>query len=190
MNDMNAPINKIQRIVLIISLLFSLYMVVGGISSILINEKFEAALALPKATVEKGNERFHNVEHQIANAEYVKMKQIFPIYDWEILSYILTLMAFGLLGSIIKILIMDLKNDTNFNYSDMYSALVLGACLGLLTIVVSEVLPEFKSKSGNDKVFYTTALACGVFTLEIFEWLKKRFTTFLNKTPKPAPPGT
>ena len=183
---MSAPINKLQRLVLIVSLLLSLYMVVGGISSILINEKFEAALALPEATVEKGNERFHNVHYQIANAEYVKMKQIFPIYDWETLSYLLTLMAFGLLGAVIKILIIDLKNDANFSYNDMYAALVLGTCIGLLTIVVAEVLPEFKAKSGNDKFFYTLALAGGVFTLEIFDWLKKRFTSFINKPQEPA----
>ena len=171
-----------KKILFGIVLLLALYVVVGGITNILINEKFELAEEMPENKVIFDNEEYRNLEHKEASDEYDKMVQFFPLYDkfGTTLSYLLSLMCFGVLGAILRILMGRLKDPKPFKDEKLYSALVLGALMGLLTVVLSELLPEFKFKSGNDKVFFGVALIGGVFTLEVFNWLQTKFSKFLS----------
>lgn len=163
-------------------------MVIGGIASILIDEKFERAQNKPSQLVEVGDTISDNILYQEATDEYEKLILFYPMYNnpGGTFSYILTLMAFGLLGSIIRVLIIWLKKsgDAEVSTLNLYPILVLGTCIGLLTIVVAEVLPEFKLKSGNNKVFYSLALIGGVFTLEVFAWLQNKFSDFVKNDTK------
>ncbi|MDC7996899.1 hypothetical protein [Gilvibacter sediminis] len=163
-----------------------MYLVIGGIASILIDEKFEQAQTKPAQLVEVGNTISDNILYQEATDEYENLIFFYPIYHnpGSTFSYILTLMAFGLLGSIIRVLIFWLKKSPEIEELNLYPILVLGTCVGLLTIVVSEVLPDFKFKSGNNKVFYSLALIGGVFTLEVFAWLQKKFSEFVKSDAK------
>jgi len=168
----------------LISLLFiSVYFVIGGISNILIEEKFETAMKLPKdGTSDLDNGVFRNIQEQSANEEYEKMTVFFPLYDivGSTVSYIITLMCFGILGSILRILLISLTVKDSFKESNTYISPILGGLLGLLTLVISELLPEFKDESGNAKVYYSMALLGGIYTQEIFKWLHKRLEQILH----------
>lgn len=168
---------------LTILLIISIYFVIGGISNIIINEMFEAAKELPENTTsDLNNGSFRNIAEQNASEEYDKMLTFYPMYKslGSTLSYIFTLMCFGILGAIIRILLITSTTKISIEELRIYTIPILGGLIGLLTIVISELLPEFKYKSGNEKVYYSLAFLGGIFTQEIFNWLHRKFQQILN----------
>jgi len=71
-------------------------------------------------------------------------------------------------------------NESVLEKQPVYSLPVLGALLWLLILVVSDLLPEFKYKSGNDKLYYSLTLLAGLFTREFFTWLANKFKTIFK----------
>lgn len=168
-------------------LISSLYFCIGGITNIIILQKFEDAEKLPlfKETglKNKNNDWFRNIAALNANEDYEKMTSFYPMYKFvgDTFSYVIILMSFGILGTVIKILISVNLNKKSISNQNFQTLPILGSLLGLLVLVLSELLPEFKYKSGNDKIFYGLAMFAGLFTKEFFAWLQKKFDTiFLN----------
>jgi len=172
-----------KKIYLILLLIISVYFVIGGISNVLIDQKFEAANLLEeKPTSDLNNDRFRNIQEQEASEEQDKLEIYYPMYArlGSTLSYIITLMSFGVLGSIIRILLMSLSSKIVFEKLKIYTIPILGALMGLLTITLSDILPDFKDESGFGKVYYSIAFLGGIYTEEFFIWLKKKFQQTLN----------
>jgi hypothetical protein len=170
--------------------ILSLYFCVGGLTNIIILKKFEEAEKLPlfkdSGLKNKNNDWFRNIAALDANADYEKMISFYPSYEFvgTTFSYIITLMSFGILGTIVKILIPISLGRTKLGNQNVYTLPFLGALLGLLVLVLSEMLPEIKYKSGNDKLYFGMAVLGGLFTQEFFQWLEEKFTSLLNAEKK------
>lgn len=117
-----------------------------------------------------------------ASEEYDKMVVFFPLQETagSTLIYLITLISFGILGSIVKILLTNVFENVKISDANVYTFPILGGLSGLLVIVVSELLPEFKYKSGNDKLFFGMALIGGLYTKVIFEWLNMKLQNFIS----------
>jgi hypothetical protein len=175
-----------KKIALVLWTICSLYLCVGGITNIIINTKFEEADKLPvfkdSGLRDKSNNWFRNIEQLDASNDYEKMTAFYPMYKYagETFSYILTLMAFGILGTLIKILIAISFGKSALEKQNVYTLPMLGALLGILILIISDLLPEFKYKSGNDKLFYCMSLLAGLFTKQFFTWLENKFKTIFK----------
>lgn len=148
---------------------------------------FETASNLPEEnTSDSWDGTFRNIEEQSAYEEYEKMLSFYPLFNilGDTISYILILICFGILGSLIRLLLMSLMNKTKIDELDVFSTPALGGILGLLTLVVGELLPDFKYQSGNDKFYYTMAILGGIYTEEFFQWLEFRFRELLGSNNK------
>lgn len=166
-----------QWIFVIFSLLISCYFVVGGFANILINEEFEYALSLPEKAVQdyEGND-YWNIQEQHASEELEKLLAYYPIYDsaGSVLSYILTLMSFGIGGSVIRLLLNHLYNKESTVHINKYARVTLGGLFGLFVIVLGEMLPNFELESGSKKFYYTIAFLGGIYTKEFFTWVENK----------------
>ena len=150
----------------------------------MISEMFEKANSEPLEMIRDADDsEFRNIHEMNASREYDKMVTYFPLYTkaGSTVSYIITLMCFGILGACIRILINATANTISVEQSNICPILILGALMGLLTIVLSEVLPEFKFKSGNDKLFYSISLLAAIFTKEFFTWLEVKFNSLFKQ---------
>nr|WP_299486255.1 hypothetical protein [uncultured Allomuricauda sp.] len=164
-----------KKIYLTTLLILSLYFVVGGISNILIDEMFERAQQLPEKPVgDASSSKFRNIEEMNASLEYDKMTAAYPTYLilGDTLSYIVNLICFGIFGSIIRVLILLQQRNRSLEKIKVYSLVVLSAMIGLITIIVSQLIPEFKYESSNQKMYYSLALVGGIYSNEFFAWLK------------------
>lgn len=160
-----------------------MYFCVGGISNIIITQLFEEAKAADENPIYgNGNERYRNILEMQASEEYDKMVVFFPLQETagSTLIYLITLISFGILGSIVKILLTNVFENVKISDANVYTFPILGGLSGLLVIVVSELLPEFKYKSGNDKLFFGMALIGGLYTKVIFEWLNMKVQNFIS----------
>ncbi len=171
-----------KKIYIIILFVLSLYFVIGGISNILIREMFEIANELPENPVyDIFDGKYRNIEQQNASIQNEKMLSFFPIYESQhIMSYLLTLICFGCLGSIIRLLLIKMSNNISLGKMQIIISPILGGLLGLLALIFAELIPEFKHESGNYKFYYTLALLGGIYTKEFFHWLEIRFRKLLQ----------
>jgi hypothetical protein len=173
-------------VALVFWMIASLYFCIGGLTSIIIVEKSEEAQKLPlfkdTGLKDKNNDWVRNIPALEANEDYEKMASFYPMYQFcgDTFSYIITLISFGVLGTVVKILISITFGKKGLEENNLYTLPLLGGLLGLLVLVLSELLPEFKYKSGNDKLFYSAAFLGGLYTKEFFTWLEKKFTKMLQ----------
>ncbi len=173
----------IKKVYLFLLLLVSIYFVLGGVGNIVIDQMFEEARQLPEnVTSDQSGGQYRNIEEQNASMEYDKMQEFFPIYEaaGSTISYIITLMSFGILGSIIRLLLATLVGKSKIEDQKVFTVTCLGAIIGLLMLVVGELLPDFKYQSGNNKFFYTMAVLSGIYTEEFFQWLEKKLKSFFS----------
>lgn len=168
-----------QKTVLIVSFVSSLYLCIGGIGDIVLTRKKEEARKLPQELVQdiEGTWQYNPSVARVSK-EIRKLYAFYPMYTWNsTLSYIITLMAFGVLGSVIRLLLSYVNSGQGFApAADTWIWIVLGAMVGIVVLIVDEaVLPEFKEQSGNDKFFYSFAFLNGLFTQEFFKKLSDAF---------------
>jgi hypothetical protein len=166
-----------RRLIFIIWLAISIYLCLGGIASILINEKFEEAEESPEHKVYgTGGKEYRNLLDQEANEEYDKLMIVYPLFRiaGDTMTFLIMLMAFGTLGSVIKILLLHSLKRVPLQQINVFVLPALGGLVGLMMIVVEEILPEFKDQSGNFKFYFTAALLAGIYTEEVFAWLEQR----------------
>lgn len=163
--------------------LVSLYFLVGGISNVLIDEQFEHAREQPYQPVQDLDSKvFRNIDEMKTYEEYEKMLTAYPLYEkfGEILMYLINLMCFGMMGSIVRILLTwKMGGLKNLDSKDFLSP-ILGALIGLIIIGVSAILPDFKYASGTQKVYYALALLGGIYSVEFFNWLKYKAEQILK----------
>jgi len=168
-------------IVFVLWLIASLYLCIGGIFYISVRQKFEEAKDLPECKVYDKDSEYRNIDEMKAEREYRKMLSFYPFYKTagSIICFVITLMAFGIFGSLIKILLMITLDKTSLADINVYTMPLLGGLIGILTFVLFELFPEFKNKSGNDKLFFSIALLGGIFTREFFNKVELIFKKFL-----------
>lgn len=175
-----------KKLAIVIWTITSIYCCIGGISNIIITKKFEEAKKLPlfrdTGLRDKDDNFVRNIAELDANKDYESMTRFYPMFTWwgETFSYILILMAFGVLGAVIKILLAISLGKEGLGSQHVYILPVVGALLGLLVLVASDLLPEFKYKSGNDKLYYCLTLLAGLFTQQFLVWLEARFNTLFS----------
>lgn len=173
-----------KKAYLIILTLFSLYFVIGGIATIIIVEKVELSQeAAVDPTFGIDGEEYRNIKEQEVSEDYERLMTFYPVYHFlgNTLSYIITLMSFGMLGAIIRIILIGIHDEEAFKDLKIYSIPILGALVGLLMIVLSHIIPEFKYQSGNQKAYYLLALVGGMYSMEIFSWLREKFFNLIKK---------
>ena len=177
-----------KKLAMVCWIIISLYFCIGGISNIMITKKFEEAEKLPlfkdSGLKDKNNNWFRNIAHLAANEDYEKMASFYPMFKYfgETFCYILILMSFGILGTMLRILIAITVGNEKLEIQQVYTLPVLAAILGLLVLVASDLLPEFKYKSGNDKLYYCVTLLAGLFTKQFLVWLENKFNSILLQT--------
>lgn len=175
-------------LVILLWVLPSLYLCSGGISNILISKRFEEARMLPEnpRIGEDGNS-YRNKADQEASADYASMIKFYPMYKHmgATLSYLIFLMAFGVLGSIIRILMNKLNANASLPAESLIP--VVGIIIGIVVIVVDEFLPEFKFQSGKEKFYFTMALLGGLYSKEFLESVGKKFLARMNNGSNPPP---
>jgi hypothetical protein len=174
-----------RNLVLIIWIVPALYLCIGGVSNIIISKNAEEARLLPEnPRTSTGGARYRNKAEQDAREDYDSMMQFYPGYGWvgETITYLFNLMAFGVLGSCIRILFQRISGIAGVPNERLVP--LFGLLLGFVVIVVDEFLPEFKYHSGKEKFYYSIALLGGIYSLELYQWLGKRFLGFLQKEEK------
>src|SRR6056297_282922 len=97
-------------------LLLSGYIVVGGISNVLIDEQLEQAKNQPQSPVRSVDDRiFGNIDEMKAYDEYRKMTKAYPFYETirDTMMYLINLMFFGVFGAMARIILsLQLKGNT------------------------------------------------------------------------------
>ncbi|MBX2899821.1 MAG: hypothetical protein KF775_09220 [Cyclobacteriaceae bacterium] len=173
-----------KTLAILIWVLPSLYLCVGGISNIVISKSFENARMQPEnpRTGEDGN-WYRNKAEQDASIDYENMIRLYPMYNGlgTTISYLLFLMGFGALGSIIRILLNKMNANNPLPAESLIP--VVGVIIGIVVIVVDEFLPEFKYQSGKEKFYFTMALLGGLYSKEFLESLGKKFIARLDTNP-------
>lgn len=172
--------NVIKYFFFILATVFSLYMAVGATADILITERFELSENLPADSVRgPDNNWYRNGIGLDASIDFENLRTYYPMLNKNsTLNYVLSLMCFGILGSIIRILLTLYSTKKSLSDLKVYVGLTLGTLIGLLIIVLSEIIPEFKYETGNYKMFYSLALIGGLYSFEFMKWLGDRFDHF------------
>lgn len=167
---------------LIIWIIPALYFCSGGIANVLISKDIEDSRLLPEdPRTGSGGVRYRNKAEQYARLDYDTMMKFYPTYDLvgETLTYVFNLMAFGLLGSLIRIFFV--RTSGAVAEPNEMLVPVFGILIGFLVIVIDEFLPEFRYESGKEKVYYSLATIGGIYSKELISWLQQRFLKFLGK---------
>ncbi|UKN01091.1 hypothetical protein K6119_15275 [Paracrocinitomix mangrovi] len=159
--------------------LIAIYFVIGGIAVLMIQERIELLDEMTKTDIVNGSElpiKIQILTEDIA-FELEKIKNFYPLYDksGSTIFQIILLMSFGLLGALLRIVLMHIRKQIDFKTSSyIFTLPLLGVLTGLLAIVLSEILPDFELKSGNDKFFFAMSLMLGLYAKEVFTLIEQK----------------
>jgi hypothetical protein len=159
----------------------AIYLCVGGVANILVTDDLESSRLLPEnARIGKGDVYYRNKAEQNATQDYHAMIRFYPLYSsiGTTLCYLFNLMAFGILGSLVRIMLRRFSGRKPFPNESLIP--MFGIIVGFIVIVIDEFLPDFKYQSGKEKFYFSMALLGGIYSSELFNWLGKRFGAFLT----------
>ncbi|WP_026808848.1 hypothetical protein [Arenibacter latericius] len=179
--------NKIlENLYLFIIGFITFYYCLGSIAEIFTEELFESAqlMEVDKRFITDNGKtiEFRNLEEVKWNEQYNIFLKWYPSFQklGDTLSYILSLISFGVLGALVKILAYQYNFKKGLEKRKIYLGPVLGGLLGFMILVLADFLPEFRLESGDKKFYFTFAFIAGMFSEKFFEWLRKKVDDFLK----------
>lgn len=182
----------IAFLTLCVWLLTGLYFGMGGISRISVDDVTETIDkqkdALKKDTIDVVlNDVTIQNKYQLKYIlEYSNLENYFP---WAIQlttfsSFLVTSMSFGLLGSIINILIQIVFSSVKIEDSNYISKPLLGLLTGIVVLGLSYILPTLIIK-GSAEIrplsLMFLCLFCGIYSDKFYEKMSKSFDKLFSK---------
>lgn len=176
--------------ILILFLIIALYFGIGGLIILENDLKYEKAKTLEKKEVYYNNKiKFHNKE--VMNAA-IQQDHILKIYPYakqlpSAMSFIITALSFGMIGSIGKVINDSIKNKVRL--SETINLLLIplqGSIIGLIILGISYVIPLLLTSDDVSLKPITIVFLClfgGIFYLDFYNWLEEIFKKMIFKNP-------
>ena len=167
----------IKNVIISLMLIIALYFGSGGFIILENEQKYERAIVLPEKTAKYKGIPFYNKEVMLTAKEQELITKIYP-YSKRIpstLSFILTAMAFGLIGSLSKLINQCLSDKTKLSETEnLFLIPFQGALIGLIILGISYTIPTFlTNESGSLKPITVVLLSLfgGIYYKNFYTWL-------------------
>ena len=165
-----------KQFFLIVTCIVSVYIAAGGMAEAIIYKQYEIAQTLPESPIVSDQTEYRNIAEQKAIEDQIALYSIYPLNSKlpDSIVYLVTLASFGFIGSLIRILVKSINSKKKLEAKNIYALSALGSILGLTSLIIMEILPEFKYEAGSDEMNFAIALLLGMFSIEIYNKLKSK----------------
>lgn len=180
-----------RNIFVVIIVLISLYIGFGGFIILENEQKYEKALILPEKKAKIGPITWRNKELGQAAKQQQLIKEVFPYQSKipTVLGFMLTAMAFGVIGSIARVVNTCIKDKKTINeVQNLFLIIVQGMLIGVIILGISYIVPVVLTTEDTALKPITIvflSLFGGINYENFFNWLTKIIQKKIFKDPEP-----